>query len=170
MKLSLLFIAALFWLRAIFTQERPMHEVYSLMIFNFVKFTQWPEAEPKKELKISIMGNTEVYGYMLTTYNAKKIRAEQTIVVEKTESVDVLTDADVVFIDGSRSKELATVLEKCKGKSTLVITNRAGLASKGSCINFRVIDGRLRFEVNTKAVEAAKLKLANSITSMAILI
>ncbi len=30
-------------------QDRPVHEVYSMMVFNFIKFIQWPPDETKKE-------------------------------------------------------------------------------------------------------------------------
>jgi len=28
---------------AVFAQERPMHEVYSMMVYNFIKYVQWPD-------------------------------------------------------------------------------------------------------------------------------
>jgi hypothetical protein len=169
MRQFLLVVFILIQLNAV-AQERPIHEVYSLMIFNFTKYTQWPDDEIKKQFTISILGNTDVYSYMSSSYGGKILKGDKAIVVNKFESVSELTDSDVIFIDGSESKELQSVLEKVRGKSTLIVTNRAGLAAKGSCINFRVVDGRLRFEVNIKAVESANLKLAKSITSMAILI
>ncbi|HLZ16267.1 MAG TPA: YfiR family protein, partial [Cyclobacteriaceae bacterium] len=70
----------------------------------------------------------------------------------------------------SKSTELEPIMEKTKGKGTLIITDKRGLGSKGSCINFRVVDGKLRFEINQKAVESANLRVSNSLTSMAILI
>ena len=40
-----------------FSQERPMHEVYSMMVFNFVKYVQWPANDNSKEFIIGVVGN-----------------------------------------------------------------------------------------------------------------
>jgi len=57
-----------------------------------------------------------------------------------------------------------------KGKGTLVITDKNGLGAKGSGINFKMIDNKLKFELNQKALEASNLKVSGSLSSMAILI
>lgn len=85
-------------------------------------------------------------------------------------NVQEVTDCDLLFLDASKSREFDALLEKTKDKSTLIVTNRAGLGAKGSCINFRVVDGKLRFEINQKASEAANLKHATALMSLAILI
>ena len=42
-----------------FAQERPIHEVYSMMVFNFVKYVQWP-ADDNKEFVIGVVGVGDV--------------------------------------------------------------------------------------------------------------
>jgi hypothetical protein len=81
-----------------------------------------------------------------------------------------MADCHVVFIDKSKSGEFEAVNTKVKGKGTLVITDKAGLGEKGSGINFKNIDNKLKFELNQKAIEASNLKVSGSLTSMAILI
>jgi len=76
----------------------------------------------------------------------------------------------VVFIDKSKSGEFDAVNNKVKGKGTLVITDKAGLGEKGSGINFKDVDNKLKFELNQRAVEASNLKVAGALTSMAIFI
>ncbi|MEL7004578.1 MAG: YfiR family protein, partial [Bacteroidota bacterium] len=41
---------------------------------------------------------------------------------------------------------------------------------KGSCINFRIVNNRLKFELNQQAIQKSQLKTASQLTSMAILI
>ena len=55
-------------------------------------------------------------------------------------------------------------------EGTLVITDKAGLGEKGSGINFKNVDNKLKFELNQRAVEASNLKVAGALSSMAILI
>jgi hypothetical protein len=153
---------------ASFAQERPMHEVYSMMVFNFVKYVQWP-ADNSKEFIIGVVGNNDMYN-TLTTWYAGKAKGSKTYVIKKFNNAADVTDCQVVFIDRTKSGEFEAVNNKVKGKGTLVVTDRNGLGSKGSCINFKTVDDKLRFELNQAAIEASNLKVAGALTSMAILI
>lgn len=154
---------------AVQAQDRPIHEVYSMMVFNFIKYVQWPDHTESGEFVIGVIGNADVYNTLNTWYGGKP-RGNKTYVIKKFNSAADVTDCHVVFIDKSRSGEFDAVNAKVKGKGTLVITDKAGLGEKGSAINFKYVDNKLKFELNQKAVEAANLKVAGSLTSMAILI
>ncbi|MGC4023491.1 MAG: YfiR family protein [Cyclobacteriaceae bacterium] len=152
-----------------FAQERPMHEVYSMMVFNFVKYVQWPTNDDNKEFVIGVVGNTEIYN-TLNTWYAGKAKGNKTYVIKNFKNASEVTDCQVVFIDRTKSSEFEAVNTKVKGKGTLVVTDRNGLGAKGSCINFKTVDEKLRFELNQHAIEASNLKVSSSLTSMAILI
>jgi hypothetical protein len=76
----------------------------------------------------------------------------------------------VLYIDKSKSAEFESANNKVKGKGTLVITDKNGLGEKGSSINFKMVDNKLKFELNQKAIEASNLKVSGALSSMAILI
>jgi len=154
---------------AAFSQERPIHEVYSMMVFNFVKYVQWPAGDNSKEFVIGVVGNNEMYN-TLTTWYAGKPKGAKTYVIKKFNSAAEVTDCQVIFIDKTKSNEFDAVNNKVRGKGTLVVTDRNGLGSRGSCINFKTVDEKLRFELNQQAIEASNLKVAGALTSMAILI
>jgi hypothetical protein len=152
-----------------FAQERPVHEVYSMMMFNFVKYVQWPDHTASGEFVIGVVGNADVYKTLESWYGGKP-RGTKTYVIKKFNSAADVADCDVVFIDRSKSGEFDAINAKVKGKGTLVITDKAGLGEKGSAINFRTIDNKLKFELNQKAVEASNLKVSGALASMAIMI
>jgi len=52
----------------------------------------------------------------------------------------------------------------------LTITDGNGLGQKGSCINFKVVDGKLKFEMNQGTLTGSNLKVSSQLSSMAILI
>lgn len=152
-----------------FSQDRPMHEVYSMMMFNFVKYVQWPDHTSTGDFVIGVVGNPEVYNTLNAWYGGKP-RGSKTYVIKSFKSANDLADCDVVFIDKSKSGEFESINNKVKGKGTLVITDKAGLGEKGSAINFRTIDNKLKFELNQKVVEASNLKVSGALSSMAIMI
>lgn len=148
--------------------QRPIHEVYSMMMFNFIKYVQWPE-EGSNEFVIGIVGNADILNTMNTYYKGNKI-GNKTLVVRKIQSPSDADGCHVVFIDKTKSGEFDSYKNRVSGKSTLVITDKNGLGERGSGINFKVVNSKLKFELNQKAIEGANLKVANSLSSMAILI
>ncbi len=154
---------------AVFSQDRPMHEVYSMMVYNFIKYVQWPDHAEGGEFVIGVVGNTDLYTTLNSWYGGKP-RAGKTYSIKKFNSAAEVANCHVVFIDKSKSHEFDAVNNKVKGKGTLVITDKAGLGEKGSGINFKNVDNKLKFELNQRAVEASNLKVAGALSSMAILI
>jgi len=151
-----------------FAQERPMYEVYSMMVFNFIKYVQWP-ADNNKEFVIGVVGNNEIYNTLTTWYGGKP-KGAKTYVIKKFKNASEVTDCQVIFIDNSKSNEFDAINALVAGKGTLVVTSKNGLGLKGSCINFKTVDDKLRIELNLRAIEASNLKVAGALTSMAILI
>jgi hypothetical protein len=168
-KIKALMIAALMTTGSVFAQERPIHEVYSMMVFNFTRYVQWPNEAGSGEFVIGVIGNTDVYN-TLNAWYAGKARGAKTYVIKKFNSAAEVSDCHVLYIDKNKSGEFDAANEKVKGKGTLVITDKNGLGVKGSGINFKTVDNKLKFELNQKAVESSNLKVAGSLSSMAILI
>jgi hypothetical protein len=152
-----------------FAQDRPMHEVYSMMVYNFTKYVQWPDHDASGEFVIGVIGNTDVYK-TLTGWYAGKPKGSKTYVIKKFTSASEVSDCHVLFIDKAKSGEFEEVNTKIKGKGTLVITDKNGLGERGSAINFKTVDNKLKFELNQKAIEASNLKVSGALSSMAILI
>jgi hypothetical protein len=152
-----------------FSQERPLHEIHTMMVFNFTKYVQWPEQDKAGEFVIGVIGNDEVYK-TLTTWYSGKTKGAKTYVIKKFNNALEVSDCAVLYIDKSKSSEFDAANNKVKGKGTLVVTDRNGLGAKGSCINFKTVEDKLRIELNQKAIETANLKVSSALTSMAILI
>lgn len=152
-----------------FAQDRPMHEVYSMMVYNFTKYVQWPDHTASGEFVIGVVGNVNMYNTLNEWYGGKP-RGSKTYVIKRFNSAAEVTDCHVVYIDKSKSGEFDAINAKVQGKGTLVVTDKSGLGEKGSSINFKTVDNKLKFELNQKAVESANLKVSGSLTSMAILI
>ncbi|WP_276366882.1 YfiR family protein [Chryseolinea sp. H1M3-3] len=168
-KIKILTVAALLVSSGVFAQERPVHEVYSMMVFNFTKYVQWPDHATSGEFVIGVVGNNEIYNTLNGWYGGKP-RGSKTYIIKKFNSASEVTDCHVLYIDKSKSSDFETVNEKVKGKGTLVITDKSGLGERGSGINFKTVDNKLKFELNQKAIETSNLKVSGALSSMAIII
>jgi hypothetical protein len=169
MKKIKILVAALLISGSAFSQDRPMHEVHSMMVFNFTKYVQWPDHAVTGEFIIGVVGNNDIYNTLNGWYGGKP-RGSKTYIIKKFNSAAEVTDCHVLYIDKSKSGEFDNVNDKVKGKGTLIITDKSGLGEKGSSINFKLVDNKLKFELNQKAIEASNLKVSGALSSMAILI
>jgi YfiR/HmsC-like len=169
MKKIKLLAAALLISGCAFSQDRPMHEVHSMMVYNFTKYVQWPDHAGGGEFVIGVVGNTDMYNTLNGWYGGKP-RGAKTYIIKKFNSAADVTECHVLYIDKSKSGEFDNVNDKLKGKGTLIITDKSGLGEQGSAINFKLVDNKLKFELNQKAIEASNLKVSGALSSMAILI
>lgn len=150
-------------------QERPVHELYSMMVFNFTKYVQWPNESEAGEFVVGVIGDDKIFATLKQWYDGKP-KGSKKYVVKLLSSPAEAADCQVVYIGKSKNKDFDTVKSSITGKSVLTITDGNGMAQKGSCINFKVIDGKLKFELNQAEVNASNLKVSSQLSSMAILI
>src|SRR5690348_6323890 len=129
-KLQALIAAVLIVSSSAFAQERPLHEVYSMMVFNFTRYVQWPDQATSGEFVIGVIGNGDVYNTLNGWYGGKP-RGSKTYVIKKFNNASEVTDCHVLYIDKSKSGEFEAANTKVKGKGTLVITDKNGLGEKG---------------------------------------
>ena len=153
----------------LFAQDKPVHEVYGAMVYSFTRYVQWPDHAEGGEFVIGIVGNADLHAVLNSWYGGKP-RGGKTYVIKKFNNASEVTDCHVLYIDKSKSGEFEAANNKVKGKGTLVITDKNGLGEKGSAINFKTVDNKLKFELNQKAIDASNLKVSGSLSSMAILI
>jgi hypothetical protein len=169
MKKIVLYLAAFCLFSTSYSQERPTHEIHAAMLYNFIKYVQWPNETETGDFVVGVMGEENVLKTLKTWYDGKP-KGTKKYVIKKLESAADAADCQVVYVGKSKSKEFENIKNTIVGKSVLTITDGNGLGQRGSCINFKVIDGKLKFELNQGVVTSANLKVSGQLTSMAIMI
>ena len=150
-------------------QERPTHEIHAAMLYNFIKYIQWPNESEAGEFVVGVIGDEEVFTTLKAWYDGKP-KGSKKYVIKKLASAAEAGDCQVVYVGKSKNKAFDDIKGSIAGKSVLTITDGNGMGQKGSCINFKVIDGKLKFELNQGVVTGANLKVSGQLSSMAIVI
>jgi hypothetical protein len=150
-------------------QERATHEIHAAMLYNFIKYIQWPNETEAGEFVVGVIGDEKIFATLKQWYDGKP-KGSKKYVVKMLSTPAEAGDCQVVYVGKSKSREFESIRNSTSGKSVLTITDGVGLGQKGSCINFKVIDGKLKFELNQAEVSASSLKVSNQLSSMAILI
>lgn len=155
--------------QAMAQQERPVHEMHAMMLYNFIKYIQWPNEAEGGEFVVGVMGEDDVFGTLKSWYDGKP-KGSKKYVIKKLTSAAEASECNVVYLGKSKSREFEGIKSATTGKPVLTITDSYNLGQKGSCINFKVIDGKLKFELNQASVTGANLKVSGQLSSMAIVI
>jgi hypothetical protein len=92
----------------------------------------------------------------------------QKLEIRNTTSVDGSIQPHIIFLLNESSEILKEIASKFKGKGTLVVTEKNGLAKSGSAINFVAIDSKLKFEYSKTNAVKAGLKTSDGLNSLAI--
>jgi hypothetical protein len=150
-------------------QERPTHEIHSAMLYNFVKYVQWPNEGDGGNFVVGVIGDDRVFATLKQWYDGKP-RGSKKYVIKKLSSTDEAGDCQVVYVGRSKNRDFDDIKTNIAGKSILTITDGNGMGERGSCINFKVIGGKLKFEINQAIVSGSNLKISTQLSSMAILI
>ncbi len=169
-KYTVSFLFGLFSIAPCFSQEeKPIHELHSAMLFNFIKYTQWPNEAEAGDFVVGILGEDDVFNTMKARYDGKP-KGIKKYVVKKLTSAAEAASCQVVYLGKSKNKEFESLKTAVAGKAILTVTDSANLGQKGSCINFKVIDDKLKYELNNASITGASLKVSSQLSSMAIII
>lgn len=140
-------------------------KVLSVFIYNFAINGQWPTNE--SEFTIGVLEQPAL-ARELTAVSAEKTVGSQKIKVVQFSNSSKVQNCNILFIPAARSNSLNDISGKLGDSPMLIVTEKHGLAKSGSGINFVVVDGKLRFEVNNSAIEKRGIKLSNKIKSLGI--
>lgn len=143
----------------------------ALFVYNFTKHIEWPASAKTGDFIIGVVGNNDVFNNISTIASGKKA-GSQNIIVKKFKSVDLVTDCHILFVGmgQSNASKFEIIQTKITGKNTLIVTERAGMAKKGSVINFVVQEGKIKFELNKANAAKYKLSISSYLENLAIII
>lgn len=137
-------------------------------IYNFTKYINWPEKYKEGNFVIGVLGTSTFYNDLTALLSTKTVGSQKFEIKSFTAAQSVSGICHILFVPAENSGMLPDVLKKMKGKSTLIVTEKPGLAKQGSAINFVVENNKQKFELNKSNIEKYSLKVSSTLTSLAI--
>lgn len=166
MKKVVLLICLFFIATTGFAQDYKFHSVF---IYNFTRYIQWPPAEQQGDFVIGVLGSSGIIPHLEKMAETKRA-GNQKFVIKKFNSVDEVTKCHMLFIPDNQSRHFGAAQSKLSGQPTLFISEKPGMGKEGSIINFIIVDGKYKFELNQSAAKSRNLKISSELTKFAILI
>jgi YfiR/HmsC-like len=170
LKCVLLF-AILFTLRKPCAAQEMDYKAYSLFVYNFMKYIEWPpESASKTDFVIGVLGDSPITKELQTLASSKKIKGK-TIVLKKFTTLEECNGCQLLYVASSKSSMMKTLKEQMKSKPILIVGEREGLAKKGAALSFVTLeDDVLKFDINKSEIEQHQLKISSSLITLGIVI
>lgn len=147
------------------SQER----IYAVMMLNFAKGMQWPAAFSKGEVVIGVFA----YPPLAAELNSmlSKVRINNRVVrVKEFSSVDEIGSVHMLFVPAFKARSFEGILAKVADSPTLLITNKPGYARKGADVNFLLLNGTVKYELNAGSVESRGIRVSSNVKGLGIIV
>lgn len=168
-KASMVLIGILMMVTSFQSVSAQKEKYHSIFIYNFSKYVKWPDAQNTGKFVIGVLGKSTIQKDLKAMAATKQVNG-MSIEVKQFSSAAEVSDCHILYVSATESAKFDQVLLNTKNKAILVVTDKPGLAKKGAAINFVEVEGKIKFELNQKNVEAKGLKVAGSLASLAILV
>ncbi len=138
----------------------------AMYIYNFARYIAWPADYQSGNFVIGILGTSNLERE-LENYCATKKVGFQNIQIKKYKDAAEINKCHILFVSYGKSNKLHEVVAKVSGFSTLIITEKRGLITDGSAINFIIGEDRLKFELNVSNATKYGLRVSSKLQKMA---
>lgn len=127
--------------------------VRAALLFNFIKFTEWPAAAGGAPLQICSATNDPMQSAAIEALNDRQVRGRPLM----TTRLRRQADCDVIYFDSRQQwKEVA---ERHAMGSSLTVAAYAGFVADGGMIEISLQDGNVRFDINLLETKRAGLRI-----------
>ena len=143
-------------------QSASEYEVKAAFLFNFAKFVEWPSdafASNDAPLQICVLGQDPFRREFEQVVDSKNVNGHQLEIVHPSGAAQAKS-CQIVFVAASEKQQVGEILRNLQGASALTVGESEGFARMGGMINFVLDDSRVRFEINVKASQRARLKVS----------
>jgi hypothetical protein len=150
-------------------EEAREYEVKAALLYKFTQYIEWPaEAFERKDspLLVAVIGK-DPFGRILDETLRDKKCGEHPFAIKRFASAKEIDAAHVLFVPGAEAVVLAEILKALGGRSTLIVGESEGFASKGGIVNFYLEKSKTRFEINPDAAKRCKLKISSDLLKVA---
>jgi len=138
----------------------------AIFIYQFTKYIEWPSTIG--DFVIVVVGDSETKHYLDLVARSKKVN-DRKIVVKQCSTIDQIGFPSILYVSANKSHLISTIEEKLN--NVLIIGESDNMIKKGAAINFvQTKDINIKFELSIKRIKEAGLKVANQLTSVAILV
>jgi hypothetical protein len=136
-------------------------------IYNFTKYIDWGNYN-NENFVIGVMGKAPIVESLKQIAKTNLVN-NQRIEIKVYNRPSEIGKCDILFIPKENRFSLKSILDRT-GKGVLTISEQREFAKEGTAFNFVIINDKLKFEANLKAISSAGLKAGSQLLKLAIIV
>jgi serine phosphatase RsbU (regulator of sigma subunit) len=154
--------------QALHAQEGFDNSTRALYILDISKYVEWDDSiQSHADFKIAVLGNdVDLYWELNNMAKTRKFIQDKPIKIFLFRELEDFEKVQVLYVNKNEGFKIDQVLRKTAGNNTLVISE--GYEFQQSMLNFIVVDGKPRFEVNEARLNHEKLKVSELFLAQAV--
>ena len=130
----------------------------------FIDYVYWKDTPKNGPFKIAILEESPIASSLYDLPKNKKIN------ITEYNSLNEITFCHILFVPYNCTYNIETIISKFSGKPVLIVTERNGYGKKGAHVNFVIVDNKVKFEVNLKAINKAGIGISSFLLQHAIIV
>jgi hypothetical protein len=145
------------------------YQVKGAFLVKFAMFVEWPAKtfpDARTPITIGLLGE-DPFGTEFETALKNELANGRPFSLKRFKSPQELSDCQMLFVSASESGRLPEILVATRNKAVLVVGDHERFAHQGGMVNFIKEGNKVRFEVNTVAIEASGLKISAKLLQVA---
>jgi len=141
------------------------YKIKAGFIYNFARFTQWPEST--SHINICLYGKDN-FGSYLDDLNGKMINGKS-IKTKRIRVLKSIESCNVVFLNITPPDKynFKRVLNKIKNKNILTMSDTKNATDYGVMVGLVIENGRVGFNVNYTEINKTELKISSQLLKLA---
>ncbi len=166
---SLLLVLLMLFTRWTAAADPPLeYQVKAVCVLNAARFVSWPEtsfSSDETPLVIGVLGDNPFGALLHDAVKSETVRKRR-IVVRSVTLAEAPSACHVLFISRTEKDNLGAILQAMNKANVLTISDMEGFANAGGMLGLVLDRGKIRFEYNPAAAQAAGLKFDPQFTSL----
>ena len=147
----------------------PDTRMKAVFLMNFTQYISWTTLDTAKVFTIGVYGLDEIL-LPLKQMSRERRSAGQIVNVERVSKVTEIEDCEILFVPFAQTEAFHKLRPDIPPENILIVGESLGFASSDGAINFIKRDGKIKLEINRKALSDAHLSASSQLLKLAILV
>jgi YfiR/HmsC-like len=136
------------------------YQIKAAFLYHFAQLVDWPEMPegPDNSLLLCTIGEDPFEGSLEATVAGKAV-GTKAIRVRHLRQAEDMQACQILFLDKAQNKYIPTLLAGLQNAPVLTVGETSGFLSAGGMICFLLVENKVRFAINLKAANSARIKI-----------
>lgn len=138
------------------------YRFHKVFFYNFTKYVEWPTNYQEGDFIMGVYGDSDITPLLQEMAEIKKV-GTKAIKIIRVDKSNINQKINLLFVPDQQSADFDKIKSSLGNRPTLLITETTGFAKQGSMINFKDVNGKLKFEINSKVIAGSGLKVSSEL-------